>query len=168
MLLAPTAWRRRFFVRHPSSGGPHTSSRHRRSPGEELGCARVGSNPRGLRLNSLPRLSVPSQLLLHCARRFRPMGKIMGALRSRRIAAGAVAARAGQPRARRDFLGMTFFSKALRGCFSHPTGRKVPAGACAGGSRVTPGVGQAMRAARARWGERERARRAAAASQVGR
>ena len=75
--------------------------------------ARVGSIERGFRLIDVPRLSVPSQLLLHCARRFRPMGKIMGALRSRRIAAGAVAARAGQPRARRDFLGMTSFPKAL-------------------------------------------------------
>ena len=161
MLLTPTAWRRKIFVRHPSSSKPHTSSRHRRSPGEELGCARVGSNPRGLRLNSLPRLSVPSQLLLHCARRFRPMGTFLGALRLHRDAAGAGADRAGQRRARRDFLGMTFFSKALRGCFSQPTGRKVPAGACAGGSRVTPGVGQAMRAARARWGERRWARRPA-------
>ena len=117
---------------------------------------------KGLTSKYVPRPFVPSQLILHCARRFCPLGVLVGALRSRCDAAGAVAARAGKPRARRDFLGMTFFSKALRGCFYQPTGRMVPAGACAGGSRVTPGVGQAMRAARARWGERRRARRAAA------
>ena len=44
---------------------------------------------------------------------------------------------------------MASFPKALRCCYSQPTGRKVPAGACAGGSRVTPGVGQVVRAARA-------------------
>ena len=45
---------------------------------------------------------------------------------------------------------MASFPKALRRCFSQPTGRKVPAGACAGGSRVSPGVGQVVRVRGAR------------------
>ena len=64
------------------------------------------------------------------------------------------------PRAK-GFLGMASFPKALRRCFSQPPGRKVPAGACAGGSRVTPGGGQVVRAARAR---RSRCRWAPAAA----
>ena len=93
---------------------------------------------------------VPSQVTLHCARRFWPLCKILGALRSRCAAAGAGPDRPGLRRARRGFLGMATFPKALRGSFSQPPGRKVPAGACAGGSRATPGGGQVVRAARAR------------------
>ena len=163
MLLSPTAWRRKFFVRRPADGGPHPASRHRQSPGEQLGRARIGLKDRGLRSKDVPRPSVPSQLILHCARIFWPLCTLAGSTGSRCDAAGAGPDRHGLRRARRGFPVMTFFSKALSECFSQPTGRKVPAGACAGGSRVTPGVGQAMRAARACWSGRRRARQAAAA-----
>ena len=166
MLLAPTAWRRKIFVRGWPNCGPPWPSRHRRSPGEEHFSPWVGPKCRGLWSKCVPRLSVPSHVVLHCARRFRPMGELVGALRLHCNAAGAGADRAGQRRARRFFFVMASLSKALCAVLYQPTGRKVPAGACAGGSRVTPGVGQAMRAARARWGERERARRAAAVSLV--
>ena len=58
------------------------------------------------------------------------------------------------------FLGLGTFQCALgpfpgerrccgpRGLFDQPPGRKVPAGACAGGSRLTPGGGQVMPRAR--------------------
>ena len=92
---------------------------------------------------------VPSQVLLHCARRFRALAELLGPLRSRRDAAGA-GADAARPAARGgDDLGAYSFSKALRRCFYQPPGRKVTAGACAGGSRVTPGGGQVVRGARA-------------------
>ena len=149
MLLAPTAWRRRFFVRARNMCGPGRKPRYWPAAGEELGRARIGLNPRGLRSNDTPRPCVPAQVLLHCARRFRALGELLGPLRSRRDAAGAGPDRPGLRRARRGFLGMATCPKALRGSFSQPPGRKVPAGACAGGSRVTPGGGQVVRAARA-------------------
>ena len=92
--------------------------------------------------------------VLHCARRFCPLGELVGPLRSRRNTAGAGADRPGLRRARRGFIGMASFPKALRGSFSQPPGRKAPAGACAGGSRVTPGGYRAEGrrcALRARW-----------------
>ena len=48
------------------------------------------------------------------------------------------------------FFVMASLSKALCAVLYQPPGRKVPAGACAGGSRVTPGGGQVVRAARER------------------
>ena len=89
MLLAPTARRGRFFVRGLPGCGPSWPGRHSKSPGEELGRARVGLNPRGLRSNPVPCPCVPAQLILHCARRFRALGELLGPLRSRRDAAGA-------------------------------------------------------------------------------
>ena len=51
MLLTPTAWRRKFFVRGWPGCGPPWPGRHKNSPGDELGCPWVGLNDRGLRLN---------------------------------------------------------------------------------------------------------------------
>ena len=84
------------------------------------------------------------------ARRFRALAELLGPLRSRRDAAGA-GTDAARPAARGGAdIGTYSFPKAQAGSFSQPPGRKVPAGACAGGSRVTPGGGQVVRAARAR------------------
>ena len=47
----------------------------------------------------MPRPCVPSHLILHCARRFRALGELLGPLRSRRDAAGA-GADAARPAAR--------------------------------------------------------------------
>ena len=51
--------------------------------GDELGRARIGLKDRGLRSKDVPRLSVPSHVVLHCARRFCPLGVLVGALRWR-------------------------------------------------------------------------------------
>ena len=51
MLLTPTAWRRKMFVRGWPGCGPPWPGRHCKSPGDELGCPWVGLNDRGLRLN---------------------------------------------------------------------------------------------------------------------
>ena len=116
----------------------------------ELPHAMVVTTGSGLWSMDTPRLSVPSRLILHCARRFRALGELLGRLRSRRDAAGA-GADAARPAARGgDDIGAYSLSKALSGSFYQPPGRKAPAGACAGGSRVTPGGGQVVRAARAR------------------
>ena len=124
-------------------------SRQQQSPGEELERARVGLNPRGLRSNPVPRPCVPAQVLLHCARRFCPLGELVGPLRSRCDAAGAGAAQAGLRRARRGFLRMASFLKAQTRSFSQPPGRKVTAGACAGGD-LRPGGRPEYSAAAAR------------------
>ena len=157
LLLAPTAWRWKLFVRLPTSSGPHSTSRQQQSPGEELGRARIGVKDRGLTSKDVPRPCVPAQVILHCARRFWPLGKILGALQSCCAAAGAGADLPGQRRARRVFLGMAFFSKALRGLLfstSGPQGhrrrlrRRFPGntGRRAGGARcmmhVAPGSGR--------------------------
>ena len=54
---------------------------------------------RGLTSKDVPRPCVPSQVILHCARRFRALGELLGPLRSRRDAAGA-GADAARPAAR--------------------------------------------------------------------
>jgi len=50
MLLAPTAWRRKIFVRARTMCGPPRPTRYRSEAGEELVRARVGSIERGFRL----------------------------------------------------------------------------------------------------------------------
>ena len=165
-LLAPTAWRRKFFVRARNIFGPGRKPRYRSAAGEKLGRARVGSVARGLLSNdhapSLRTRSGPPPLRAQVSAALQDPGRAEIALRRRRCRCRSAWA---APRAK-GFLGMASFPKALRRCFSQPPGRKAPAGACAGGSRVTPGGGQAMRAARARWSGRRRARRAAAACLV--
>ena len=159
MLLAPTAWRRKFFVRARTMCGPPRPTRYRSEAGEELVRARVGSIERGFRLidhasNHVCPLIVP----LLCAH----VSAVVHACRLYRIALRCCRCRSRSAWAAPRAKGFSRHDHLLEGAtllYSQPTGREVPVGACAGGSRVTPGVGQAMRAARARWGERRCAQR---------
>ena len=91
---------------------------------------------------------MPSHSTLHCARRCRLLGARVGALSSRCDAAASGAQRAGLLRARRGYLVAWLVSASAARCSGQPPGRMVPAGASAGGSRLTPGGGQVMPRAR--------------------
>ena len=91
---------------------------------------------------------MPSHSTLHCARRCRLLGARVGALSSRCDAAASGAQRAGLLRARRGYLVAWLVSASAARCSGQPPGRMVPAGASAGGSRLTPGGGQVIPRAR--------------------
>ena len=74
----------------------------------------------------MPRPCVPSHLILHCARRFRALGELLGPLRSRRDAAGA-GADAARPAARGgDYIGAYSFSKVQARLIFSTSGPKGP------------------------------------------
>ena len=91
---------------------------------------------------------MPSHSTLHCARRCRLLGARVGALSSRCDAAASGAQRAGLLRARRGYLVAWLVSASAARYSGRPPGRMVPAGASAGGSRLTPGGGQVIPRAR--------------------
>ena len=82
---------------------------------------------------------MPSHCTLHCARRCRLLGARVGALSSRYDAAASGAHRAGLLRARRGYLVAWTVSAAAARLLWSTSGPKVPAGASAGGARLTPG-----------------------------
>ena len=91
---------------------------------------------------------MPSHCTLHCARRCRLLGACAGALSSHCDAAASGAHRARLLRARRGYLVAWLVSAAAARLLWSTSGPKVPAGASAGGSRLTPGGGQAIPRAR--------------------
>ena len=150
MLLAPTAWRRRFFVSRLGEIGPRLGCSSCLAAAREVQAIAIGPHRSVEKCPQTPRatraLSGPSPLRAQVLAALQDPGRVEIALRRRRCRCRSAWA---APRAK-GFLGMASFPKALRRCFSQPPGRKAPAGACAGGSRVTPGGGQVVRAARAR------------------
>ena len=86
---------------------------------------------------------------LHCARRCRLLGASVGAISSLCEAAVSGAHRARLLCARRGYLvGRSRSAALLAALLWSTSGPKVSAGACAGGSRLTPGGGQAIPRAR--------------------
>ena len=99
-----------------------------------------------LALARSPSLTLTS---LHCARRCRLLGASVGALSSLCDAAVSGAHRARLLCARRGYLvGRSRSAALLAALLWSTSGPKVSAGACAGGSRLTPGGGQAIPRAR--------------------
>ena len=91
----------------------------------------------------------PSHCILHCARRCRLLGASVGAISSLCDAAVSGAHRARLLCARRGYLvGRSRSAALLAALLWSTSGPKVSAGACAGGSRLTPGGGQAIPRAR--------------------
>ena len=84
---------------------------------------------------------MPSQGILHHARRCRAVGEPVGALSSRCDAAALGADRARLRRARRDYFGVRFPRAAALGYFGQPPGRKVLAGASRRRVPANPGRG---------------------------
>ena len=86
---------------------------------------------------------------LHCARRCRLLGASVGAISSLCDAAVSDAHRTRLLCARRGYLvGRSRSAALLAALLWSTSGPKVSAGACAGGSRLTPGGGQAIPRAR--------------------
>ena len=126
-------------------------SRCRSSAGARLGSARLGAHPTRIRAYDAHGAAHASQSLLHRASRCRPLGALVGALSSRCDAAALAAGWAGWFRPRRYLFASCSPCAAAALLCSSTSGRKVSAGACAGGSRQTPGrrAGDAAREAAA-------------------
>ena len=148
---APTARRSRVWVRAGEVVGVIGERRDRPSAGVEPVSAEPWSNPTRIRSNPQHGAAHASQSLLHRASRCRPLGALVGALSSRCDAAALAAGWAGWFRPRRYFLTSCSPCAAAALLCSSTSGRKVSAGACAGGSRQTPGrrAGDAAREAAA-------------------
>ena len=99
--------------------------------------------------SSCPRTRTLTLTSLHCARRCRLLGASVGAISSLCDAAVSGAHRARLLCARRGYLvGRSRSAALLAALLWSTSGPKVSAGACAGGSRLTPGGGQAIPRAR--------------------
>ena len=102
-----------------------------------------------LHLHSCPRTRTLTLTSLHCARRCRLLGASVGAISSLCDATVSGAHRARLLCARRGYLvGRSRSAALLAALLWSTSGPKVSAGACAGGSRLTPGGGQAIPRAR--------------------
>ena len=134
MLLAPTAWRRKFFVRARTMCGPPRPTRYRSEAGEELVRARVGSIERGFRLiDHASSHACPLIVPLLCAH----VSAVVNACRLYRIALRCCRCRSRSAWAAPRAKGFSRHDHLVEGAtllYSQPTGRKVPVGACAGGS----------------------------------
>ena len=136
---------------------PSSSSSPSRSPSPHLPSATASpsSSPHPsrrlphLHLHSCPRTRTLTLTSLHCARRCRLLGASVGAISSFCDAAVSGAHRARLRCARRGYLvGRSRSAALLAALLWSTSGPKVSAGACAGGSRLTPGGGQAISRAR--------------------
>ena len=133
----------------PPSSSPSSS----RSPSPHLPSATASpsSSPHPsrrlphLHLHSCPRTRTLTLTSLHCARRCRQLGASVGAISSLCDATVSGAHRARLLCARRGYLvGRSRSAALLAALLWSTSGPKVSAGACAGGSRLTPGGGQAI------------------------
>ena len=140
----------------PLTAHPHPPRRPRAHPHRIFLRPRPHPRPHptlvadSLTFTSTPALAPGTLTLtsLHCARRCRLLGARVGALSSRCDAAASGAQRAGLLRARRGYLVAWLVSASAARLLWSTSGPKVPAGASAGGSRLTPGGGQAIPRAR--------------------
>ena len=133
----------------PPSSSPSSS----RSPSPHLPSATASpsSSPHPsrrlphLHLHSCPRTRTLTLTSLHCARRCRQPGASVGAISSLYDATVSGAHRARLLCARRGYLvGRSRSAALLAALLWSTSGPKVSAGACADGSRLTPGGGQAI------------------------
>ena len=116
----------------------HRKMQEQASAGVEPVSAEPWSNPTRIRSNPQHGAAHASQSLLHRASRCRPLSALVGALSSRCDAAAMAAGWAGCFRPRRYFCASCSPCAAAALLSSSTSGRKVSAGACAGGSRLTP------------------------------
>ena len=135
----------------PPSSSPSPS----RSPSPHLPSATASpsSSPHRplphLHLHSCPRTRTLILTSLHCARRCRLLGASVGAISSLCDTAVSGAHRARLLCARRGYLvGRSLSAALLAALLWSTSGPKVSAGACASGSRLTPGGVQAIPRAR--------------------